>query len=489
MMRALNIEPGGCLRETVDYLQEKLGPKLEEIRLEDLVVGVFFTGVKLSTGQAGVAFTPIGEMPEAVCCPKTAARMPEAGKMQGKGIQEVLSYGRDKNVLKSAIGVAAVNALSQYLWDTLGPERYEIIPGKDATEDIDFSQVKTTTLVGAFTPYIRQLKALGKNFFILEKSPDTLKGDELKYYRPAETAPEILPQSDIGAIQRAKKAVVIGGGLIGLEVAKALKQRGLEVTVVEIAPHLLLQQLDPLAARLVQQKLEQAGVSLRLKGIVREINGTFFSKKVKAVHLDHGERIECPLVVIATGVNPNLDLTWGANILVNRGIWVNDYLETSLGDRVYAAGDMAEPMNLLTGSTSLSSFWPNAVHQGRVAAMNMAGKKVRYPGTLAMQGSAEFYHLPLASYGLPPSDCNNLETVTSYLPAQGIYQKLSLDQGVPKGMILVGDIRKAGIISALIRKMVDISGIKHRIWEPNFSYAHLLKEMVPDFRNYLREAA
>lgn len=196
-MGALNIEPGGCLGETVDYLQEKLGSHLEDIRLEDLVVGVFFTGVKLSTGHAGVAFTPIGEMPEAVCCPKTAARMAEAGRMRGKGIQEILSYGRDKNVLKSAIGVAAVNALSRYLWDTLGPEGYEIIPGKDATEDIDFSQVKTTTLVGAFTPYIRQLKALGKNFFILEKNPDTLKGDELKYYRPAGAAPEILPQSDV----------------------------------------------------------------------------------------------------------------------------------------------------------------------------------------------------------------------------------------------------------------------------------------------------
>lgn len=106
-----------------------------------------------------------------------------------------------------------------------------------------------------------------------------------------------------------------------------------------------------------------------------------------------------------------------------------------------------------------------------------------------MQGAAEFYNLPLVSYGLPPSDCKNLETVTAYLPAQGIYQKLSLDQGVPKGMILVGDIRKAGVISALIRKMVDISGIKHQIWEPNFSYAHLLKETVPDFRNYRRETA
>lgn len=186
-----------CLEETVDYLRDRLGPRLKDISLGELVVGVFFTGVRLNTGHMGVAFTPIGEMPEAVCCPTTAARMPQAGKMRGKQITEVLSYAMDRNVLKSAIGVAAVNALSQCLWEAEGCEGYEIIPGKDAVEEVDFSQARGPVVVGAFTPYIRQLKALGKDFVILEKSQATLKNDELRYYRPADAAEEVLSASDV----------------------------------------------------------------------------------------------------------------------------------------------------------------------------------------------------------------------------------------------------------------------------------------------------
>src|SRR3989304_5484476 len=95
-----------CLQETVYYLKERLEPDLNEIRLARLVVGIFFAGVKLNTGQAGIAFTPIWEIPEAVCCPKTAARMPEAGKMVGRPVSVLLQYALDENVLKAAIGVA-----------------------------------------------------------------------------------------------------------------------------------------------------------------------------------------------------------------------------------------------------------------------------------------------------------------------------------------------------------------------------------------------
>src|SRR4030067_2233172 len=92
--------------ETIDIIQEKSPTPLEEIWIDDLVIGIFFTGVKLSTGHAGVAFTPIGEIPEAVCCPTTAARMPPAGKLAGRPASDIIQYAQDKNVIKSAIGVA-----------------------------------------------------------------------------------------------------------------------------------------------------------------------------------------------------------------------------------------------------------------------------------------------------------------------------------------------------------------------------------------------
>lgn len=189
-----------CLQETIQYLKERAGPGLDEIKLARLVVGIFFTGVKLNTGQAGVAFTPIGEIPEAVCCPKTAARMPEAGKIVGRPVSTLLGYALDENVLKAAIGVAAVNALSQYLWQKQGADGYTFLYEKDALDEIDFTRARTVSLVGAFTPFIRLLKKMPCQLYILEKNAKALKADEMAYYRPPEAARETLAVSDVAIL-------------------------------------------------------------------------------------------------------------------------------------------------------------------------------------------------------------------------------------------------------------------------------------------------
>ena len=112
------------LAETMDLVIEKSRGRLGEISVEDLVMGIFFTGVKISTGHAGVAFTPIGEVPEAVCCPASAARMLAAGRLENTPVLEILSYALDQNVLKSAIGVATLNALSQSILESEDPGGY-----------------------------------------------------------------------------------------------------------------------------------------------------------------------------------------------------------------------------------------------------------------------------------------------------------------------------------------------------------------------------
>lgn len=194
------LEGMDSLRETVAYIKERLATDLDGNRIEKLVIGIFFTGVKLESGHGGVAFTPIGEIPEAVCCPKSAARMPEAGRMRGKPAKALLDYALDQNVLKAAIGVATANALSHYLWEKVGPEGYQVVPDVDALEEIDFSLADTVTLVGAFTPFIKLIKKFPCRLYILEKNPQTLKGEELKSYRPPEAAKEVLAQSDIAIL-------------------------------------------------------------------------------------------------------------------------------------------------------------------------------------------------------------------------------------------------------------------------------------------------
>lgn len=185
------------IRETIHYIETQLGARLDSIGLAEAIIGLFYTGARLSTGHAGVAFTPRNDIPEAVCCPRSAARMPDSGKLRGGKIRDLLPYSWDSNVLKRALGVAIVNALSQYLWDERGFDGYDIIPDKDAIEAIDFTQAKAITMVGAFVPFIRQLKALEKDFIILEREPRALKEDELKYFRPQAERRQVLAQSEL----------------------------------------------------------------------------------------------------------------------------------------------------------------------------------------------------------------------------------------------------------------------------------------------------
>ena len=170
------------LAETIDIVIEKSHGTLEKMSVDDVVIGVFFTGVKLSTGHAGVAFTPVGEMPEAVCCPTSAARMPAAGSFGKTPVLEILPYALDRNVLKSAIGVATLNAVSQIILESAGPAGFSIVKDTDGFDLLKILPQETVSLVGAFGPYIHRLKMMGNPFFVIERNPQTLRPDEMKYF-------------------------------------------------------------------------------------------------------------------------------------------------------------------------------------------------------------------------------------------------------------------------------------------------------------------
>jgi uncharacterized protein (DUF4213/DUF364 family) len=187
---------GSVISETIAILNEKAPAPLDEVWVDDLVIGVFFTGVKLSTDHSGVAFTPIGDVPEAVCCPTSAARMPQAGTLEGKPVSEILTYSLDSNVLKSAIGVATMNAISQSILDSGDGDGYRIVKKTDGFDLLDIQPDETIALIGAFTPYIHRLKRMGNPFFIIEKNSQALRSDEMKWYRPEAEMASTLGRSD-----------------------------------------------------------------------------------------------------------------------------------------------------------------------------------------------------------------------------------------------------------------------------------------------------
>jgi uncharacterized protein (DUF4213/DUF364 family) len=188
------------IAETIDIIIEKSPTPLEEIWIDDLVIGIFFTGVKLSTGHAGVAFTPIGEIPEAVCCPTTAARMPQAGELEGTPISEIIKYSLDPNVVKSAIGVASLNAVSQLILESANGKEYEMIRDRDGFNLLSIQPHETVSLIGAFGPYIRRLKMMGNPFFIIEKNSQTLRLDEMKHFKPESEMRDALEKSGVAIL-------------------------------------------------------------------------------------------------------------------------------------------------------------------------------------------------------------------------------------------------------------------------------------------------
>ncbi len=185
------------ISETIEIIQKKFPAIINRVRVEDLVIGVFFTGVKLSDGHAGAAFTPIGEIPEAVCCPTSAARMPAAGSLEGRPVLDILRYALDPNVLKSAIGVATLNALSQSIIESNGGKTYRSVKNVDGFDLLNIQPHDIVSLIGAFGPYIRRLKMAGNSFFIIEKNPQTLRPDEMRFFRPESELSSALEKSSV----------------------------------------------------------------------------------------------------------------------------------------------------------------------------------------------------------------------------------------------------------------------------------------------------
>ncbi|KYH42127.1 MAG: NADH oxidase [Candidatus Bathyarchaeota archaeon B63] len=181
------------------------------------------------------------------------------------------------------------------------------------------------------------------------------------------------------ALEKAKSAVVIGAGLIGLEAAVSFVERGLKTTVVELLPQVLPAMLDRDMARLVQKHLEEEGINIITDSGVDEILGDDHVSGVSVA----GEEIPADLVIVATGVRPNVQLARDAGIEIGEtgGIKTNMRMETSVKD-VYAAGDCAESVNMITKRPMASQLGTTAVRQGKVAGVNAAGGYAVFLGCL-----------------------------------------------------------------------------------------------------------
>lgn len=191
------IPPKGILAETIAAVTDILGPELDDIAVERAVIGLFFTGVKLSTGHAGACATPIKSIPEAVCCPSSAMAMPFPGKLKGKPAREAIKEVFSDHGIRRGVGIATLNALADLCWERRPHPLVELQHGIDAFDANTFRPGDQAVVIGAFVPFLKELKRRKQPFLVLEKDPDTLKAEEMPFYRPAEMAREVVPQADV----------------------------------------------------------------------------------------------------------------------------------------------------------------------------------------------------------------------------------------------------------------------------------------------------
>jgi len=185
------------LRETIAQIGAILGSEAERLRIERAVIGLFFTGVKLDSGVGGMCATPLRMIPEAVCCPSSAATMPFPGKLRGRRAVDVLKETEAPSPIRRAVGIATMNALAEMCWSRRPSPEVELKVGVDAFDTAAIAPGEHVVVVGAFVPFLRALKRMGQPYTVLEIDPRTLKPDELDHFRPAEQAPAVVPSADV----------------------------------------------------------------------------------------------------------------------------------------------------------------------------------------------------------------------------------------------------------------------------------------------------
>jgi nitrite reductase (NADH) large subunit len=300
------------------------------------------------------------------------------------------------------------------------------------------------------------------------KFPETpgMKKEGVFGFRTIKDAKEIE-----GLLPVTKAACVMGGGLIGLKAAYALKKRNIDVKVIIKSKQVLSQMLDFDAAAFVQRRLEDHGIEVILGQDVSEVIG---EGEIKAVKLDSGKAIGCSLVIVGKGVAANTALAKDTEIKINQGILADNLLQTNVAN-IYTAGDVCESFDITMGKHTINALWPIAVEQGKIAGSNMCGENLNYEGSLGMN-SIEFFGLPVISLGVykvKPDDSSFEETKIIDIKSN-LYKKLIFKGNILIGAIFVGDIKNSGVFLRLIRERVDISSIKDKLLKENFGYPDII---------------
>ncbi len=286
-------------------------------------------------------------------------------------------------------------------------------------------------------------------------------------FKSISAAEAIIEQVKSG---KAKTAVIVGAGFIGMEIALLLCELNVAVTQVEMLGQVMSTMLDKDTAAIALNLMRQRGVAVRLNTKAEAFLG---NGSAKAVRLESGEVLKGDILIAATGVKPNLDFLVDSGIEHKWGLQVDSHLRTNLPD-VYAVGDVVEVPDRLTGESYVHAIFPNAVEQGRIVGLNLAGYETQYEGGERIN-SLKHLGLPIMAVGLKEGD----EILQD--KRNGNLRTIYIKENRLVGFQLAGDIRAAGVYRTLMLQGTDIRSLKGNLLEPNFGQGMMVWQSIANY--------
>jgi nitrite reductase (NADH) large subunit len=303
--------------------------------------------------------------------------------------------------------------------------------------DVDCASRAVMSRQGTIERYDKLLIASGSRAFIPPMKGARAANGQLKTgifgYRGLDDCAAILDY-----VKQSKKVVTIGGGLLGLEAARAMKLLGAESHIVHLAGHLLEMQLDFTGGTILRRAIEDMGIDVHVKKLTTEVLG---EDKVTGLVFKDGEKLECDMVIVAAGIKPNSEVGVRAGLTVERAIVVDDHMRSVDNPNVYVVGECAQHRGRVYGL--VAPLW----EQAKVFADHVTGKNP----TAAYHGSKlatklKVMGIELASMGINEPSEERDEVIQFSEPKKGVYKKLIVREGRLVGGILMGDISKAGYL-------------------------------------------
>ncbi len=305
-------------------------------------------------------------------------------------------------------------------------------------EAIDRVAKTVTAADGSMVPYDTLVIATGSVPFIIPVHGHQLPG--VVTYRDLDDVEKMLTAATPGS-----KAVVIGGGLLGLEAAAGLKMRGMDVTVVHLMPTLMERQLDAPAAHLLEREFEKRGINIRTKSNTHSILGT---SKVTGLKLEDGTELPCDIVVMAVGIRPSTALAKASDITVNRGIVVDDQMRSN-DPHVFALGECAEHRGAVYGLVA------PLYEMARTIAEVLADKQAAYGGSV-MSTKLKVTGVDLYSGG-DFAEAKDREEIVLRDASRGVYKRLVIKENKIIGVVLYGDTADGPWFFDKLKKGEDVS--------------------------------